>query len=408
MTTVRRITFCAAVLLVLAATTTALADANPCDKNHYILLSPSPCGIPATDAAIGAPGAVAADTRGNVYFSSPNIVFKVDPKGFLTRVAGNGRAGYSGDGGAATKALLSFPATYPELEHDPIDFEELIGALAIDAMGNLYIADAYNNRVRKVDSDGTITTVAGNGNRGDTTEDGLAINARFWWPQGVAVDSSGNLFIADGSGSLRRVAPDGLMTTASGRNNCGNGFLLPGLCAPEGIAVDGQGNVFVADGYCRIRKVGVDGDIKTIAGKDSVPDAHGWAYTCDYSGDGGPAINASLLGPFGVATDSIGNLFIADTYNHCVRKVDAESIITTVAGICSNYWKREISRGFAGDGGPATDAHLNTPHGVAVDAEGTIYIADTGNNRIRKVSPDGIITTIAGDGKPLPLPRSTD
>ena len=348
-----------------------------------------PAGFSPLATSIGPAGAVAADKFGSVYFSSPNLVFKLDSQGSLTRVAGNVTAGYSGDGGPATQALLNFPSTYPEMQRDPIDFSELVGGLAVDSAGNLYIADAYNNRVRKVDSNGIITTVAGDGTRGNSGDGGLATNARFWWPQGVARDSASNLYIADSNGTLRKVTPDGIIATLT-RNNCGPGFLGPGLCAPEEIAVDSGSNVYVTDGYCRVREVRRDGSVFTVAGDDRHP-SHGFAFTCGYYGDGAPATSAALEYPYSVAVDGSGNLYIADTYNSCIRKVDTVGVITTIAGACT-------SPGFSGDGGPATSARLNLPHGVAVDTAGTVYVADTGNNRLRKISPDGTVTTVAGDG----------
>ena len=347
----------------------------------------------ALTVAIGMPGAVTADRFGNVYFSSPNVVFKLDPQGLLTRVAGTATAGFSGDGGLATLAQLNFPRSYPELVKDPIDFSELVAGLAVDPSGNLYIADAYNNRVRRVDANGFITTIVGDGIKGyygccNDKAGGSAINARLWWPQGVAADAAGNLFISDLSSHLSKVSPTGTFLTLAG-GNCGPNFLQSGLCAPEQIAVDDAGSVYVADGYCRVRKQGPDGQLVTVAGDDRSP-ANGFAFTCGFSGDGGPATSAALRSPYGVAVDNLGNLYIADTYNHRIRKVDLAGNISTVAGTGV--------AGFSGDGGRATGAQLSLPHGVAVDAAGNIYIADSQNSRIRKITLDGTIATIAGNG----------
>jgi hypothetical protein len=388
-----QIASCTAIFLALAATSEVEAFDLACGKNHYIL--DLPCFTLAVEASIGSPGAVATDAFGNVYFSSPNVVFKLDGQGLLTLVAGDGTPGYAGDGGLATEALLNFPSIYPELAEDPIDFGELVGALAVDSVGNLYIADAYNNRVRKVDLNGIVTTVAGNGGKSSFNErrDGdQATDAPITWPQGVAVDTAGNLYAASAYGMLRKIAPDGVIATLAW-SNCGGGFLDAGLCAPEGIALAANGDIFVADGYCRVREVTPGGSVFTVAGADTRPDPRGWVFTCGYSGDNGPATSAAMEGPFGVATDANGNLYIADPYNNCIRKVDGVGTITTVAGTCGRY-----SGGYSGDGGPATAARLNLPHGVAVDAAGSLYIADTDNNRIRKVSLDGVITTVAGDG----------
>jgi len=332
----------------------------------------------AKDLSVMTPAGIAVDRSGNVYFSRPNVVFKLDPLGSISRFAGNSVAGYSGDGGPAMDAQLNFPVTYPELEHDFLDFEPLVGALAVDSAGNVYIADAYNNRVRKVDTKGIITTVAGDGNRGNSGDDGPASAARFWWPQGVGLDSSDNLYIADGNGTLRRVNSDGIITTLTG-NNCGPGFQGPGLCAPEQISVDSKGNVFVPDGYCRVRKVSPDGNVITVAGNDT-QESRGFAFTCGYSVDGGPATNAAMAWPYSVAVDASGNLYIADTYNSCIRKVDGAGIITTIAGVCG-------SPGYSGDGGPATAARLAYPKGVTTDAAGNVFIADTENSAIRLLQP---------------------
>ena len=343
----------------------------------------------AVDVSIGSPGAVTTDAQGAVYFSAQNIVFKLDSAGSLTRVAGNGTPGYSGDGGRAVDALLNIPYdNYPELIQDFIDNAPLVGGLAVDASGNLYIADAYNNRIRKVDTAGIITTVVGGGN-GNNATGSPALGAAVSWPQGVTIDSGGRLYITSAWGVLYQVSTDGVLTILA-RNNCGPAFADPGLCTPEQIAIDSSGSIYVPDGYCRVRKVSPDGSIVTVAGNDRP--GGGFVVTCGYSGDGGPAISAALSNmPYAVAVDGLGNLYIADTYNNCIRRVDGTGIITTVAGVC------QVS-GYSGDGGPATEAHLSRPSGVAIDSARNLYIADTGNNRIRKVTPDGIITTIAGDG----------
>ena len=342
--------------------------------------------------AIGSPGAVAADAAGNVYFSSsPNRIFKVDAHGALTRVAGAGQPGYSGDGGAATDARFNFPLSYPELVQNPVDYSELVGGLALDAQHNLYVADAYNNRVRRIDANGIVTTILGNGFRANTGDGGPAAQATIYWPQGVAIDNTGNLLVSSAYGPLRRIAPNGIISALSGAN-CGAAYLGPGLCVPEQIAVDSSGNVFAPDAYCRVREVRSDGSTLTVAGNDAEPSG-GFAFTCGYSGDGGPATAAAMEAPYGVAVDAGNKLYIADTGNHCIRKV-AAGIISTVAGKCTQA-------GFAGDGGAATQALFNHPRGIAVGADGTLYIADTDNQRIRKVAPNGIVTTIAGNGGAL-------
>jgi sugar lactone lactonase YvrE len=287
----------------------------------------------------------------------------------ITTVAGTGMSGYSGDGGAATNASLDYPAD-----------------VVVDAVGNLFVADYYNNRVRKVDTSGLITSVAGTANQGFSGDGGAAVNASLKWPSGVAVDAAGNLFLADsGNNRVRKVDTNGLITTLAG--NGGSGCSGDGGAAtnaeldqPWGVAVDGSGNVFFSDCYNqRICVVQTNGLIQTIAGNG----------LADYSGDGDAATNASLYYPSGVALDASGNLFIADYLNNRVRKVDTSGIITTAAG---------GGTGLLGDGGPALNASLYYPSGVAVDPNGNLFIADTDNNRIRKVDANGIITTVAGNG----------
>jgi hypothetical protein len=267
--------------------------------------------------------------------------------------------------------------------------------VAVDAAGNLFIADASNHRVRRVDAaSGIITTVAGGVSLvfPDIGDGGPATSARLRLLSGVAVDAVGNLFIADRNHQrIRRVdASTGIITTVAGtgfRGFSGDGFpaTSASLGDPSGVAVDAFGNLFIADERNhRIRRVdAASGIITTVAGNG----------IRGFSGDGGLATSASLRNPFDVALDAAGNLFIADASNHRIRRVDAASgIITTVAG-----------GGFSvfpdiGDGGPATSASLAFPTGVAVDAAGNLFIADNSNQRIRRVAPSGVITTVAGDG----------
>ena len=263
--------------------------------------------------------------------------------------------------------------------------------MAADGAGNLYIADSGNHRIRKVDSSGTISTIAGSGEFGFGGDGGPAIDARLNYPSGVAVDGAGNVYIADlGNQRIRKVDSTGTITTIAGSGETGfggGGFGGDGgpateaqLNYPRGVAIDGAGNVYIADqGNQRIRKVDSTGTITTIAGSGER----------GFSGDGDPATEAQLNYPWGVAVDGAGNVYIADLGNHRIRKVDSLGTITTIAG--------SGEFGFGGDGGPAIDARLNYPSGVAVDGAGNLYIADSVNHRIR------ILTQVIDSGERAPL-----
>jgi sugar lactone lactonase YvrE len=302
--------------------------------------------------------------------------------GTITTVAGTGQRGFSGDGGPAAKARLSFPFS-----------------VVVDAAGNLFIADAYNNRVRQVNPAGMISTVAGTGQAGFSGDGGPASKARLSLPSLMASDLAGNLFISEQNNQrVRKVSPDGLIATVAGTGKIGfSGDGGPATAAPlnwpRGLAVDAAGNLYIADHYNhRIRKVSPDGIITTVAGSGRDEPAKGVS-----AGDGGLATEARLNGPWGLTLDGSGNLFFTElgdlfgaNTGYRVRKVDSNGIITTVAG--------SDGRGFSGDGGLATQARLNTPRGVAVDTAGNLFIGDGGNNRVRKVDANGIISTVAGGG----------
>jgi streptogramin lyase len=301
------------------------------------------------------------------------------PNDIITTVAG-GHGGYSGDGGAATNASLNGPS-----------------GVALDSSGNVFIADQDNWVVRKVATNGMISTFAGEYSRGGgySGDGGAATNADLAGPSGVAVDAFGNLFIADApNDAIRKVDIHGIITTFAGSFSRGGGYSGDGGAAtnaslnnPSGVAVDPIGNIFIADaGNNVIRKVDTNGVITTVAGNGlGAGTGNG-----DYSGDGGAATNASLNGPHGVAVDALGEIFIADLNNDVVRRVGTDGIITTVVG--------DGIFGYSGDGGMATNATLNAPSGVAVDASGELYIADVGNEVIRKLDTNGVITTVAGNG----------
>ena len=390
-------------------------------------------GGPATQAHLNHPRGVAVDGDGNIYIADDDNhrIRKVDAgTGIISTIAGTGDQDYGGDGGPATQAHLSHPQ-----------------GVAVDGDGNVYIADTDNNRVRKVDAaTGTISTIAGTGEEGGGGDGGPATQAQFSEPHGVALDGDGHLYIADSSNHrIRRVdAATGTISTIAGsgeRGDSGDGgpATQAQLSDLRGVAIDGDGNVYIADeGDHRIRKVDAATEtISTLAGttevRDGGPatsaqlfelrsvavDGAGNVYIPDirshsirrvdaftgvistiagtgnrgYSGDGGPANEAQLSEPEAVAVDSAGNLYIADSSNQRIRRVDATTgTISTIAGM--GYWD------YGGDGGPATQAHLRHPRGVAVDGDGNVYISDSGNNRIRKVeAATGTISTIAGTGE---------
>jgi sugar lactone lactonase YvrE len=267
------------------------------------------------------------------------------------------------------------PATSAELAYPQ--------GVAVDASGNLYIADTDNSRIRKVTS-GTITTVAGTGVYGYSGDNGPATSAELYYPYGVAVDAAGNLYIADTDNTrVRKVSAAGVITTLVGGGGLGDGGLgvFGSLNQPYGVARSNTGITYIADAsHNRVRAVAASGAISTVAGTG----------VAGFSGDGGPAGSAQLNNPRGLALDASGNLYIADTSNARIRKVSTSGTITTVAG--NGGW------GYSGDNGPATSAELYYPQGVAVDASGSLYIADTNNFRIRKVTSGGTITTVAGTG----------
>ena len=288
-----------------------------------------------------------------------NLQFAICNLGFaqnISTIAGNGTNGYSGDGGVANIAQVYLPRE-----------------VDVDASGNVYIADAGNNRIRKVTTSGVISTIAGTGVYGYNGDGFAATSAQLNYPRGVAVDASGNVYIADaGNHRIRKVdISTGFISTIAGDGTAGysgDGFAanLAKLHAPFGVAVDASGNVYIADmaNYC-IRKVNTSGVISTIAG----------TLNGGFSGDGGLATSARFYFPLGVDVDASGNVYIADAYNHRIRKIDnATKIISTIAG--------NGTVAYGGDGGAAITAQLQTPQGVAVDASGNVYIADTDNHLI--------------------------
>jgi trimeric autotransporter adhesin len=319
---------------------------------------------PATSASLYHPSGVFADHSGNLYFADFGnyVIRKVSVSGVISTIAGNGTAGFSGDGGPATAAKM-----HPT-------------GVSVDAAGNVYVADGFNNVIRKINTSGIITTVAGNLTTGYSGDGGPATAAQLEDPNDVLVDSSGNLFISDSHNNvIRKVTASGIISTFAGNGyNAGTtygGYSGDGgpatsaeLFYPEHVAIDNAGNVYIAELYNNtIRMVNTSGIISTIAGTN----------VAGYSGDEGPATQAKLGHPYSVAVDNAGNIYIADESNFVVRKIDNAGIIRTYAG--SNI------SGSSGDGGPATAAECNTAVSVAVDQSGNLYISDFYNNVIRVV-----------------------
>jgi uncharacterized protein (TIGR03437 family) len=450
-------------------------------------------GGPATMARIQQGGKMAIDSAGNLYFTDgvDYVVRRITPDGTISTYAGNGQPVHAGDNGPATSASIG----------------TAIGALAVDDAGNLYIAEDITNQIRKVAPNGIITTLAGSGQIG--FQDGPAASAQFFTPVGLAVDGAHNVFVADvNNGLIRKISPGGTVSTIAGTSIFGfAGDEGPALKAQfrfaEGVAVGGDGDLYLVDtGNFRIRAISEDGTISTVVGtgefqntpdgtpadnatlsapnllsfdpsgrlliadagdftvkrinadgrietvagfgvqgaglgegsvyelnfggpatdtlletpRQAVADSNGDIFISDqavatvyritpdgnlnvyagqpgvykYGGDNIPATSSSLTGPQGLALDQSGNLYIADPADNRIRKVSTSGIITTFAGTGK--------AGFSGDGGPATEAMLSFPQSIAFDPKGDLIIADRVNNRLRMVTPQGTISTIAGDG----------
>lgn len=324
-------------------------------------------GEPAAKATLNQPFHCELDGKGGLYVAEAfnHCIRKVDLKsGKISTVAGNGKKGYSGDGAAATQATMNEPY-----------------AVVVDAEDNLYIVDRLNAVIRKVDGKtGTISTFAGNGKKGYAGDGGPAAEAMLREPNDCCLDGKGGLLIADvGDWRIRRVdLKTGMISTFAGTGKpAGKGPYQRGDGGPaakavvvgaRAVCVDGGGNTYICEREGNsIRKVDAKGVITTVAGTGK----------SGSGGDGGPALKAEFKGPKGIRCDMQGNIYIVDTENHSIRKVDVKSgIVTTVAG---------GQKGSGGDGGPATKAGMDRPHGCIIDVAGTIYIADSNNHRVRMV-----------------------
>ncbi|MBL7691977.1 MAG: T9SS type A sorting domain-containing protein [Flavipsychrobacter sp.] len=288
----------------------------------------------------------------------------------ITTIAGNGFNAYSGDGGPATAASI----------YNPL-------GVAADGAGNVYIVDTKNHCIRKVNSAGIISTIAGDGTAGYSGDGGPATAAKLYIPSKIALDGAGNIiFVDNGNFCIRKINAAGIISTIVGTGTAGNsGDGGPATAAQingsPGLAIDAAGNIFFSDVTKNtIRKVSTTGIVSTIAG----------CGLSGYMGDGGPATAARFNEPFGIALDDAGNIYVAEYSNNCLRKVSASGIVSTVTGA--------LVAGYSGDGGPASTAKLDRPASVVIDHNNEIYIGDHNNHVIRKISNTGIISTIAGTG----------
>ena len=412
----------AGIITIIADTTGTYAIGTDGDGGSALTATmTSPCGM-------------TTDTSGHLYFSdiSNDRIRVIDLNtGIISAYAGTGVAGYSGDGGAAVAAEISIPEGLGsdsvgnvyicDASNNVVRVVDKTGTIntwggmagifgegyaagnaqldgpvnvATDAAGNVYVSDLINARIRKIDAfTGIITTVAGRGVTGPddsySGDGGPATAATIYGSYGVAVDTAGNIYIADaGNSRIRKVNTAGIITTIAGTGVFGySGDGGPAVNAklnyPTGVAVDNKGNIYIADYYnSRIRKINSSGVISTLAG----------STFAGFTGDGGAANAARLDTPIDVATDGIGNVYISDFKNNCIRKVDTAGIINTLT--MHSY----ATAGFSGDGGPSTAAQINGPAALKADAHGNVFFVDQGNQRVRMINTAGVISTLAGNG----------
>jgi uncharacterized protein (TIGR03437 family) len=333
--------------------------------------APAPAVAAGASLALGGLGRVGVDPAGNIYFTALNSVYSLSSSGTVTRIAGNGRPGFSGDGGPALSAQLNSPQ-----------------GVVLDTLGNIYISDTGNNRIRVV-SNGVISTFAGNGKAGSSGDYGDPTQAELHIPLGLAVDTSGNLYIADSANNVIRQVSGGLIypfagNYIAGESHDGGPAVDAALNAPSDITFDTSGNLYIADtGNGLIRQVNTSGIINSVVGG-------GTSYT-----EGGLATATVLAGPTGVAVDSAADIFIADRDSNHIYKVtpvntDDTQKITTVMG--------NAGYGFTGDGGAAANAEMNSPTSIQEDPTGDLFFVDLFNARVREINASGNINTVAGNG----------
>jgi sugar lactone lactonase YvrE len=310
-----------------------------------------------------APEGITVGPDGSVYVSDyeGGRVFRLQPGRGLTVVAGTGKSGEVGDQGRADKATLSQPT-----------------GLVVDQEGNLFVAEMEGHRIRRIDSQGIITTIAGNGVRSLSGDGGPAKDAGVYFPLGLAFDSKGSLYISDGAGAVRRIYGNGTISSLDLSS-------LPSpIWHPSYLAFNSAGDLYFSEQWfsgvgCRIARISQLGSLKVVVGNGN----------CGFAGDGGPAADALLDHPAGLAFDSEGNLYVADSSNNRIRRIDRNGIITTVAGTGI--------AGSSGDGGLGKQAQLNKPFGIAIGPGDILYIAEGGGHRVRLLQlSTGIITTAAG------------
>ncbi len=340
-----------------------------CDYSNSRVRKVAKDGTISTAVELSGPYGIDIDKSGNLYVtqSASHVVKKVTPSGTVTLIAGNGNPGYSGDGASATSAMLYSPE-----------------GVKVDGAGNVFVADSYNHRIRKITPQGTISTVAGNGTGAEKGDGALATNASLFYPSDVVFDTAGNMFIADATNErIRMVNTGGIISTfaGGGSSTTSSSALQATLAVPLSIAIDGQGNIVFPLLYLRqVRRVNPQKVISTVAGALPTPGF----------GDNVPAATAVLIDPSAVVSDAAGNLWVSDQGDNRVRKISTDRIITTTAG--TGLF------GSTGNGGLATNAEIGFPHALGMDPSGNLYVASKIGAVVRKIAPGGTISAFAGGG----------